>query len=142
LETGEQADADLRRNLILASAFFHAPPPVDRIHANCHRVLQHALDAAGLWNEALAEAAPAVYHGDEDAAARFPVLGLWYSTLIELTRKEPESERLLNGGGNLGDPPAGACFTACWLTPAGRAVVQRLIAEHPDWKEKLIDAKR
>jgi hypothetical protein len=132
------AEIQSRKNFILVSALYFAPPPGERINANCDRVLRHALNAAGLWNNALAEAAPAIYHGEEDAIARFPVLGLWYSTLIDLTR-QPEAGRLLEGGGNL-VAPAGACFTACWLTPAGRLVAERLIAEHPDWSDKLTAA--
>ena len=134
MDMSSLTDVRSRAEFILVSALYHALPPTDRIYANCHRVLQHALNMAGLWNEALAEAAPAIYHGEEEADAQFPVLGVWYSTLIELTRQEPESERLLNGAGNMVD--TGACFSSCWLTPVGRIVAERLIAEHPDWKEK------
>jgi hypothetical protein len=72
----------------------------------------------------------------EEDLARFPVIGAWYSTLIELVMREPESERLLEGAGNFVDP-AGATFTACWLTDAGRARAERLLAEHPDWEGRL-----
>src|SRR5580692_4798979 len=107
----DPTDAELRRNLILASAYFHGLPPTDRIRASCARVLRHALVAAGLWNERLNGCASAIFHGDSEANAEFPAVRLWYSTLIELTQQEPESERLLIGGGNL-VAPAGAFFTA------------------------------
>ena len=131
----DDSDADqLRKNLILCSALFHAPPPPadNRACANCARVLRHALIAAGLWQDEFKDA----FHGTDDGIPQSEVVTLWYSTLIELTRHEPESERLLSGAGNL-VAPAGAHFTACWLTPAGRAFAQGLLAEHPEWKAKL-----
>jgi hypothetical protein len=127
-----RTDDEFRRDLILVSALFHAPAPRDRIYANCFRVLRHALNAAGLWDREFA----AAFHGDDEELARFPLVAQWYSTLIDLTRR-PESERLLEGGGNLGDPPSGAYFTACWLTPAGKMVAEQLLAEHPEWKDRV-----
>ncbi|MFI5381577.1 MAG: hypothetical protein ACHRHE_19955 [Tepidisphaerales bacterium] len=131
------ADAQLRKNLILCSALFHTPPPPqradNRICANCARLLRHALTAPGLWQDEFKDA----FHGTDDGIPQSPVVTLWYSTLIELTRHEPESERLLNGVGNL-VTPAGAHFTGCWLTPAGRTFAQRLLKEHPEWIAKLI----
>jgi len=128
MEAGDQ----FRRDLILASALFHAPPPADRIYANCARVIRHALIAADLWDDRFDQA----FQGDDESLARLPVVTQWYTTLIELTQHVPQSERLLNGGGNLVEP-AGAYFTACWLTPAGAAVAERLLAEHPDWRARL-----
>lgn len=128
MEGGNQ----LRKDLILASALFHAAPPGDRIYANCARVLRHALIAADLWDDRFNIA----FFGDDECLARFPLVLQWYSTLIALTRQKPESERLLNGGGDL-VLPAGAYFTACWLTSAGRAVAERLLSEHPDWRARL-----
>jgi predicted nucleic acid-binding protein len=66
----------------------------------------------------------------------FPIVWLWYSALIELTCHEPKSERLLEGAGNLIDP-AGAFFTACWLTSVGRVVAEKVIEQHSEWKSKL-----
>ena len=51
-------------------------------------------------------------------------------------REEPASKRLLEGDGNL-ELPAGAYFTACWLTPAGERVAEKLVAEHPEWEARL-----
>ena len=126
-------DAELRRNYILASALFHTQISADQIRANCFRVLQHALMAAGLWDQDLEARRSEAFHDAQD----FPVLRLWYETLIDLTRQEPASERLLEGAGNLAGR-AGAYFTACWLTPAGRRVAEKLLAEHPEWRPKLM----
>jgi len=123
----ELAEAQLRKDLILASAFFHAArhdPP----RANSSRVLRHALIAAGLWHEQLSDA----FHGNE---VDFPVVAQWYSSLIELTR-EHSSRRLLDGFGNLA-LPAGARFTGCCLTPAGQTAAERILADHPDWRSRL-----
>jgi hypothetical protein len=83
--------------LILVAAMFHGPPPAhgDRVHANCERVLRHALRAAGVWDDELQRDAWGAFQGVEEDLARFPVIGAWYSTLIELVMREPESERLL-----------------------------------------------
>jgi hypothetical protein len=126
------ADDQLRRDLILVSAYFHAPPPREQVYANCFRVLRHALNAGGLWDSEF----NAAFFGDDETIARFPLVAQWYSTLIDLTR-QPQPERLLEGGGNLGVPSSGAYFTACWLTPAGRSVAERLLAEHPEWKDRV-----
>jgi hypothetical protein len=72
------AQGQFRKDLILASAFFHAPR-FDPQTANSARVLRHALIAAGLWDERFNEA----FDGND---GDFPVIALWYSTLIELTR--------------------------------------------------------
>ncbi len=125
-------DAEFRKELILAAALFHTQPPRGRIYANSFRVLRHALMAAGLWDERQQGRYSAAFHGVSDD----PLISTWYATLIELTRAEPASGRLLEGGGDL-DLPAGAYFTGCWLTPAGEAVAERLLAEHPDWAERL-----
>ena len=130
------SDVNSRKHLIVAAAFLHTSPTGDRIHANCARVLQHALMGAGLWNNELADAASAVFAGEEEALARFPVVAEWYSTLIQLTQQQPDTDRLLNGGGNL-VLPAGASFTACWLTPAGQSVAESLLAENPEWRVKV-----
>jgi hypothetical protein len=71
-----------------------------------------------------------------DSIEDFPAADLWYSTLIALTQQAPESERLLNGAGNL-QLPAGAFFTTCQLTSAGRIVAEQLLAEHPEWRTRL-----
>lgn len=126
------SEAELRRGLILASALIYTQPPRDRARVNCFRVLRHALDAAGLWNARLEERQPALFHGNVED----PVVRQWYSTLIELARQEPASDRLLEGAGDL-DTPAGAYFTACWLTPAGKIVAKKLLAAHPEWTERL-----
>lgn len=128
-------DAELRREFILASALFHErPPDADGyVRANSARVLRNALRAAGLWDQRLQEGQAEAFHGIYD---RFPDIKMWYDTLIELVRHEPESERLLQGAGNLIDP-AGASFTACWLTPRGRETAEKLLATHPDWENKL-----
>ena len=118
-------EEQLRRDFILASAFFHARS----VHvANSARVLRHAMIAAGLWDESFNDA----FDGNHEA---FPIVSAWYATLIELTREE-ESRRLLDGGGNL-VLPAGAHFTGCCLTPAGRTAAERLLADHPDWGERF-----
>ncbi|MEK6644547.1 MAG: hypothetical protein AABZ08_11625 [Planctomycetota bacterium] len=139
-----------REQYILASAFFHAIPPQDVHYANCARVLRQAMFAAGQWEPDLSAA---LYD-----AEGFPEFALWYSALIDMAFHEPESERLLNGGGNLGtiagreamrlqSPrfdeapdfgfPAGAHFTGCWLSPAGKRVAEQLLTLHPDWEELL-----
>jgi hypothetical protein len=125
-------DAELRNNLILASALFHTRPPMGRATANCGRVLRHALEAAGLWGAGSEDSAIDAFHGE---CEKFPEVQIWYQALIELTRK-PRPERLLEGAGNL-ILPAGAFFTACWLTPNGKSVAEKLIAEQPEWKAKL-----
>jgi hypothetical protein len=140
MEPTDDSDGELRQQLILASAFFHGDPPTDRIRASSARVLRHALIAAGLWDDTLEAAAPAVFTGDEAAVARFPVVEEWYSTLIQLTRKRPKSARLLDGGGNM-IAPAAPYFTGCWLTPAGRSEAERLLAQHPQWHAKLSSAR-
>jgi hypothetical protein len=132
VDAANPTDAQFRKNLILCSALIHAPPPTGRMYVSCARVLRHALIATGLWEDKLADA----FHGTDEDIPQFSVVTLWYSMLIELTRQEPESDRLLNGAGNL-VTPAGAHFTGCWLTPAGRAAAERLLAENPGWKTKL-----
>jgi hypothetical protein len=133
MDASPPMDEQCRRNFILASALLHAPPPVDRIYANCARVLRHALMAAGLWDhQRMIDGQIHAFHGDVE---QFPIIALWYSTLIGMTR-EPEASRLLNGAGNL-DLPAGAYFTACWLTAKGRVAAEGLLAEHPDWEARL-----
>ncbi len=122
-------DHGYRKDLLLVSALLHSPlAPEDRVRANSHRVLRHALQIAGLWHEDFAIA----FHGDPEDTARFPVVSVWYSELIHLTESLPESERLLEGAGNLIDP-SGAYFTACWPTPAGRTRAKQLLREHPEW---------
>jgi hypothetical protein len=133
VDASDPAGEQFRRNLILVSALFHAPPPSDRVYANCARVIHHALIAAGLWDKRLDEGQSAAFHGDSE---EFPVVTLWYTTLIALTQHEPESERLLNGAGNL-ILPAGAYFTSCWLTPVGRIVAEQLLVEHPEWNARF-----
>jgi hypothetical protein len=89
------------------------------------------LKAAGLWDAPLEERSSVAFHdGFSD-----PLIGPWYATLVELTQA-PVEERLLEGAGNLA-LPAGAYYTACWLTPAGVAEAERLLALHPEWKERL-----
>jgi hypothetical protein len=98
--------------------------------ANCARVLHHALIAAGLWEDRLADA----FHGHQTQAC--DIVDLWYSTLIQMTQREPESERLLDSAGNL-VTPAAPHFTACWPTAVGLAAAQRLLTESLDWKQRL-----
>jgi hypothetical protein len=138
VHAGKATDDSTRRDLILASAYFHASPPRpgERIRASCARVLRHALNAAGLWEDRMRKA----LHGEDDGSPEFRVVNQWYETLIDLVRRK--SERLLEGAGNLGDsktgtPPAGAYYTACWLTPAGRIVAERVLAEQPKLKASL-----
>jgi hypothetical protein len=90
--------------------------------------------AAGAWDAALEERKSEAFHDDTD----FPVLKQWYLTLIELTHVEPASTRLLIGAGNLDmNEPAGAYFTACWLSPEGRHVAKNLLVENPQWEARL-----
>jgi hypothetical protein len=126
------SEVEFRKNLILASASFQTKPPTDFIRASCARVLRHALMAAGLWHTNSEDKANSAFHGEYEA---FPELHQWYQTLIEQIQ-EPESMRLLEGGGDF-TTLAAASFTACWLTPRGRAIAEKLIADHPGWKAKL-----
>jgi hypothetical protein len=127
-----------RREFILASAFFHAPSKREPVIANSARVLMHALKAAGLWEDRLREA----FHGVEDDETEFALVSRWYATLIEMTQFEPAEERLLDGCGNFGTPPAGAYYTACWLTDAGRRISRHLVEIHPEWTEQLTSARK
>jgi len=126
--------SEFRKNMILASTLLHTQPPTDVPRANCARILRHALIAAGLSDQRLEEGHSVAFHGN---TKDFPEVRLWYTTLIELTRQEPASARLLTGAGNL-ELPAGACFTACWLTSDGRRFAEKLLVEHPEWKERLM----
>ncbi|MBV8782286.1 MAG: hypothetical protein JO353_12895 [Phycisphaerae bacterium] len=96
-------------------------------------MIRHALIAAGLWSEYYKEGASAAFTGELDD---FPLIRLWYSSLIDLTRQEPAAERLLEGAGNL-KLPAGAFFTACWLTPLGKSTAEKFLIEHPKFKQLL-----
>ena len=119
-----------RRDMILVSALLHTSTPKEYVTANCHRVLKPILLAEGLWSDAVQE--------DFGGGEKSPIVDPWYGTLIALTRQEPESERLLEGAGNLSPAiPAGAHFTACWLTPAGEAAARQILQEHPDWEARL-----
>lgn len=129
----ESTDPAFRGQIILASAYFHTKPPEDRIYASCSRVLRHALIAAGLWTEYYRQGANAAFHGEEDK--KYPLVRQWYDALIAMTNAS-ESERLLEGGGDL-ELPAGASFTACWLTAKGKAAAVKFLAEHPEMEEKL-----
>ena len=141
--TAGDFDPEHRKNLILASAYFHPPrrwaDAEPNYSANTFRVLGNALIAAGLWEDWMKDA----FHGCKEIAD-FSLFNEWYNTLIELTR-EPEPTRLLQGAGNLGtvdqyrefEDKAGAYFTACWLTPAGHTYAEQLLADHPDWKPRL-----
>jgi hypothetical protein len=93
------------------------------------------LHAAGEWKAEFEVAFHGVEHLEFDPE-RHPA-DAWYAMLIEMTRETPESSRLLLGEGNL-ITPAAACFTSCWLTPAGEARAARLLAEHPEWVAKLM----
>jgi hypothetical protein len=120
-----------RRQFILASARFNATDPNAGYYtATCARVLKHAMMAAGVWDESHRDG----FHGIEEAASS--LVDLWYGTLIEMVLAEPESARLLNGAGNFVGP-AGAFFTGCWLTPAGRLEAERLLDLHPEWIANL-----
>jgi hypothetical protein len=114
-----------REDYILLSAYFHAKMPRDRIVANCAKVLRHAMTAAGVWRPEFADA----FHGVEEEDAKYPLVGVWYSSLISMTSHEPQDERLLHGAGNL-RAPAAPHYTACWLTPAGTEAANRLLNEH------------
>ncbi len=133
MEVREEESELFRERLILASALLHASPPTDRIHANCDRVLRHAMFAAGVWDDRCRSGGAAALQGFYDG---HPLVWVWYSTLIRLTRQEPAMERLLEGAGNL-SLPAGAAFTACWLTPRGRVLAEQFLIEHPEMKQKL-----
>ena len=132
MAAGNKKETKFREELILASALLHTAPPRDVIRPNCSRVLEHALFAAGLWDQ-VKESVYAGFHGDMEDA---PIIALWYSTLIALTRRKPKSKKLLEGGGNL-VLPAGAYFTACWLTDAGRAAALKLFKQNPEWLDLL-----
>jgi hypothetical protein len=126
-----RTEDEFRKQLILVSSLFHGTQPGEEVSANCGRVLRRALLAAGLWNNGLRGAL-------HDTETEPSIVTVWYSTLIELTQQEPESERLLAGAGNLAGR-AGPHFTACWLTPRGRVVAQRLAEEHPEWVASIAD---
>jgi len=117
-----------REQLVLMAAYLHGTPRDKRQEptANCGKVLAHALLWAGLWND---EKHRAFFHG---ADADNPVADAWYRALIALTQVEPDSDRLLEGSGNLGspdgDPPAGPTFTACGLTDKRHALAEQLFA--------------
>ena len=102
---GKTTDDSTWRDLILASAYLHATPPGadGRILASCSRVLRRALMAAGLWEEGMNSS----FLGEDGGSVGFRVVDEWYRALIALTRQGPESERLLEGRGNLGDATTG-----------------------------------
>jgi hypothetical protein len=129
-------DERTRRDLIVASAWFHAQPPSNRgPRSSCAKVLRHAMYVAGEWKAELEVAFHGVEHSEYDPE-RHPA-DSWYATLIEMTCETPKSSRLLLGEGNL-VTPAAARFTGCWLTPAGEARAAQLLAEHPEWQPKLM----
>jgi hypothetical protein len=105
------------------AAHLHGPPPGNQIYANSWRVLRQAM----LWAGVLDDQIDAT-HGQEDQ----PVVYDWYHTLIEMTRRVPESATLLTGAGNL-DLPARPAFTGCALTELGRTVAEQLFAAHPQY---------
>ena len=97
------------------------------MHANCFRVLRGAMGRVGLWDESMRDAC----HGDAELLN--PTFTSWYGTPIGMTRPAPVRPLLLHGGGNL-DLPAGAYFTACHPTRAGRRAAMRALAAHPQWR--------
>ena len=123
LNAGNADDGELRRKLILISAL---PFRIDRSHvtANSFRILRHALTCAGLWTGQMA---------DGSFEAVDPVFESWYSTLIEMTRPTADGQQLMEGHGNL-VTPAGARFTACFLTDHGRNLAEKIAGEHPQWR--------
>lgn len=150
MATSNGSSLGYREQYILASAYFHGDQPEGYLIANCARVLRQAMYAAGKWDHEF----NAALHGVDN----FPEYAQWYGSFLDLIFHEPESERLLQGGGNYGTPagreamrrllpmpqdadaaglPAGAVYTACWLTPAGKRIADHLLALHPDWKEPL-----
>jgi hypothetical protein len=134
LDPADASGLSRRTQLILASAFFHGSnPSAPQIRASSARVLRHALRAAGLWRD---EYAVALHGGDADIP-QFQVVTEWYAELIRLVRHEPAADRLLDGAGNF-IAPAGAHFTACWLTQAGRAMARRLLFENREWHAALV----
>jgi hypothetical protein len=124
---------DRRQQLILASARYHG-----RQTASTHRVLKHAMLADGAWDAAMEANAGEIFSGEADD--KHPVFADWYTTLIEMTY-EPEATRLLEGLGNLGtgNPTAraGAYFTGCVLTDAGKVVAEQFLAAYPEFEPAL-----
>lgn len=127
----------VRQQLILASALLHTSPPGDQVRANCSRVLRHAMIAAGVWDDHYERGQSAAFHGEYN---EYPLVKLWYESLISLTRREP-AERLLEGAGNL-EVPAGARFTACWLTPLGKEIAEHFLAKVPNVRHQLLKDHR
>jgi hypothetical protein len=121
--------ADLRRDLILASALPYRADASGRRTATNGLVLRAAMRRAGVWTPA----ARAACYGDEGSADA--ELSLWYATLIDLTRPADGGPQWLEGFGNL-EAPASAAFTGCLLTDAGRARAERIVADHPEWREE------
>lgn len=131
MEVPTSKSIEFRKELLLVATLackMQTPPP-ERI--KCNRVLEHALRLAGEWNRRLESSRTEFFHGYMEG---FPIVELYYQTLIGMTRSEPIAERLLDGAGNL-DPshPAGPMFTEGALTPKGEAVATRLLAQHPEW---------
>lgn len=119
-------EAELRQQLLLVSALFHGCSPEDgQFSANCARVLRQALKAAALWDDSLSWA----LHDTESVPS---IVTTWYAALIDLIQQQPDSMKLLNGMGNF-DGRAAPYYTACWLTPQGREIAEKLAAHHPDW---------
>jgi hypothetical protein len=131
--SSSRPNLDCRRQLILAAAFYHG-----RQTASTHRVLKHAMLADGAWDAEMEANLSEIFHGVADE--KYPVFADWYTTLIEMTY-EPEATRLLEGLGNLGtgDPTAraGAYFTGCVLTDAGKVVAEQFLAAYPEFEPAL-----
>jgi hypothetical protein len=109
-----QKDLGERERLLLLAAYLHGVRPGARIHANCWRVLRQALFWAGLLDEQM--------ESDTRHDVENPVIADWYRALISMVRQTPETERLIQGYGNLGSgthAPAFPSNTGCGLTDKG-----------------------
>ncbi len=122
-------DHDGRRQLILVAALPLGPWPKGQLRAKCCRVLRGVMGRAGLWTEEMRHAC----YGAPDLLNR--TFTLWYDTLIEMTRPVPVRPLLLRDGGNL-DLPAGAYFTSCHLTYAGRRAAAKILSARPAWRDE------
>ena len=61
-----------------------------------------------------------------------PTVDEWYRTLVAMSRRPPQEERLIEGLGNFG--VALPAFTACRLTARGRRAAKVLFAKYPQYR--------